>query len=92
MDLCPACNPCNPCNCPVGPDFIERNGTWLLGVLGIFATCVGGMFTYFLKSRCTRIRLCGSECTRQPIALDPSEVKVQTAGAPLGTAKSSDDE
>ena len=40
---------CNPCNCP-NPDFIERNGTWLLGTFGIASALVGGMFAYFLKS------------------------------------------
>ena len=70
---CPACNPCN---CP-DPDFIERNGTWLLGVIGIVAGVVGGMFTYFLKSRCHQIKCCGSECNREVMTLE-QDVKIET--------------
>ena len=74
---CPACNPCN---CP-DPDFIERNGTWLLGMVGIVATCVGGMFTYFLKSRCTSIKCLGQECIREVVPLDVKDVKIETTSS-----------
>jgi hypothetical protein len=77
---CPACNPCNSCNCP-DPDFIERNGTWLLGMVGILATCVGGVFTYFLKSRCSHIKFCGTECQREVVALDPKNIKIETSSS-----------
>jgi hypothetical protein len=49
------------------PDFIERNGTWVLSMMGAVLTCIGIIFTYFLKSRCTRVKCCGFECERQPI-------------------------
>jgi len=71
---CPACNPCN---CP-DPDFIERNGTWLLGMSGILFTCIGGMLTFFLKSRCTRIQACGLMCERDVLAIDPKDASVTT--------------
>ena len=74
------CAACNPCNCP-NPDFIERNGTWLLGMIGIVATCVGGMFTYFLKSRCSEIKCLGFECVRDVVALDPKDVKIETTSS-----------
>ena len=72
---CPACNPCN---CP-DPDFIERNGTWLLGVCGLLVTCVGATLTYFLKSRCTKIKCCGAECDRELVVVDPEDVKIETS-------------
>ena len=72
--LCPECNPCN---CPA-PDFIERNGTWLLGVIGVFVTCFGGVMTFMLKSRCSHIKFCGLECNRTPIPLDVTEVEIET--------------
>ena len=62
------------------PDFIERNGAWLLTVTGVIATCVGGMFTYFLKSRCKHIRVCGMECERDVVSLQVIE-PVQTTEA-----------
>ena len=71
------CPRCNPCNCP-DPDFIERNGAWLLTVIGMFAACAGGVFTYFLKSRCRNIKCWGLECQRDVLALDPSQVSVTT--------------
>ena len=58
------------------PDFIERNGTWLLTVLGVVSSCFAGLLVYALKSRCTRIKLCGAECDRDVIALEPSQVSV----------------
>ena len=58
--------------------FINDNGDWLLAVLGILSACVGGIFTYFLKSRCSHIRLCWGflDCSRVPIQLDSSQVQV----------------
>lgn len=52
------------------PDFIERNGAWLLTVFGILGACVSGMFVYFLKSRCSSIKCCGMECQRDVLDLN----------------------
>ena len=38
--------------------FITANGGWLLSFFGVLATCIGGLTTYFLKSRCSKIKLC----------------------------------
>lgn len=74
------------------PDFIERNGAWLLSVFGIVSACVSGMFVYFLKSRCTRIACCGSECVRSPINLDVvDEAALELNAMPKGRAPSSSD-
>lgn len=51
------------------PDFVERNGAWLLSVMGIMGTCVSAMFVYFLKSRCRSIKCCGMECERDVLDL-----------------------
>lgn len=64
MAMCPlecvnaACSP---------PDFIERNGTWLLTLIGVAGGGMGAILTYFLKSRCTRIDLCCLKCRRDPL-------------------------
>ena len=60
-----------------GPDFVERNGTFLLTVFGMITACVGGMFTYFLKSRCTTIKCLGFRCDRKP--LEGTEVEVTSS-------------
>jgi len=61
--------------CP-DPDFIEKNGAWLLTVIGVFSACVGTVFTYFLKSRCKKISCCGVACDREVVALSPKRVEV----------------
>lgn len=67
---------CVQSGCPQ-PDFIERNGTWLITVIGLGTTCIGGVFAYFLKSRCTRIEFCGVRCDREVLALDAKDVGIQ---------------
>lgn len=52
------------------PDFVERNGAWLLSVFGVIAACMSGMLAYFLKSRCSRIKCCGFECERDVLDLE----------------------
>ncbi len=65
------------------PDFIQKNGAWLISVIGIASACVGGIFTYFLKSRCTEINVCGIlGCKRAPVALEASDIEVGTETNP----------
>ena len=52
------------------PDFVERNGTWILSVLGVTMTCVSGILAYFLKSRCRSIKCCGVQCERDVLNLE----------------------
>lgn len=60
------------------PDFLERNGTFLLTALGIIGGCVGSMMVYFLKSRCSEIKLCWGcvNCVREPLPVDMIETSV----------------
>ena len=53
------------------PDFIQRNGTFILSVLGLFGACCGGLSAYLLKSRCRNIKCCGMECERDVIPVRP---------------------
>ena len=62
--------------CP-DPDFIEKNGAWLLTVIGLLTGCVGATLTYFLKSRCKRIKVCGLSCDREPLAIETTEIEVK---------------
>ncbi len=62
------------------PDFIERNGAWLLSLVGILVTCFSGLLAYFLKSRCETIKCCGMECQRAVLDLERvPESALQTA-------------
>ena len=63
------------------PDFIQKNGTWLITVIGLFSACIGAILTYFLKSRCTEIKCLGLSCKRQVIDLANNEVEVTSAQA-----------
>ena len=60
-------------------DFIERNGTWLLSMVGVLGGCMSGILVYMLKSRCKRIACLGMSCDREVVDLDPQEVKIETA-------------
>lgn len=72
------CHPCHPCPACPSPDFLERNGTWVLTVVGMLVTCWGGVLTYFLKSRCSKITCCGMECIRDVPPVDTqAEVKIE---------------
>ena len=52
--------------------FIEENGTWLLSFLGMIGACCSGLTIYFLKSRCSHIKLCWGlvNCIRDPLPAD----------------------
>ena len=52
------------------PDFIERNGTWVLSIAAMCFSCIGGVFAYALKSRCVRVQCCCISCDRQPLPAD----------------------
>ena len=77
--------------CPIeclepSDDFIERNGAWVLTVIGLAVGCVGTLLTYFLKSRCSRIACCGLECVRDVIKLKESQIQIQTPNSTTSNA------
>ena len=60
------------------PDFIQNNGAWLLTVIGVGSACLGTIFSYILRSRCKKLKFCGTECDREVVALDPKDIEVAT--------------
>lgn len=58
------------------PDFIERNGAWLLSVIASVSACVGYCLSYFLKSRCKKIDCCGMKCDRTPLELNSTDAEL----------------
>jgi len=67
-------------SCP-DPDFIERNGAWVLTIVGVGVGCVGTLFTYLLKSRCSKIGFCGLNCERDVVKLNQSQIQVQSTSS-----------
>ena len=63
--------------CESPPDFLQRNSTFFLTLIGIIGGGCGILLTYFLKSRCTEIKCCGLFCKRQPIELN--DIKLTTS-------------
>ena len=63
--------------CPP-PDFIERNGTWLLTLVGVGTSFVGALLAYFLKSRCKKVKCLCIQCEREVVQLEPQTVAVTT--------------
>lgn len=74
--LCPL--ECVRSGCPE-PDFLERNGAWMLTVIAGFSGCVGMVLTYFLKSRCKEITCCGLHCVRDLVELKPTTADVSSS-------------
>jgi hypothetical protein len=65
--------------CESPASFLEKNGTFVLTLVGIISTGIGIVLTYFLKSRCTEIKCFGLFCKRQPLELDVSDVEITSA-------------
>lgn len=57
-------------------DWLEKNSTFLLTLFGMVGGCAGSMMVYFLKSRCSEIKLCWGavSCIRTPLPADMIEV------------------
>ena len=57
-------------------DWLEKNSTFLLTLFGMVGGCAGSMMVYFLKSRCSEIKLCWGcvNCVREPLPPDVIEV------------------
>ncbi len=68
--------------CPDAPDFIERNGTFLLTVIGSLSGILGVCLSYMLKSRCKNIKTPCLSCDRDVVSLQPDQVAVEVASAP----------
>ena len=60
-------------------DFIQKNGAWMLTIIGICSACMGGVLTYFLKSRCRKLKLGCLECDREVVTLNPNQTTVSTS-------------
>ena len=51
-------------------DFLQRNGAFVLSLVGLISACIAGVLAYFLKSRCKTISCLGMKCDRTPLKAD----------------------
>ena len=65
---------CVKSGCPSEPEWLEKHNGFLLTLIGLLGGAGGVLLTYFLKSRCKKIRCCGLECDRTPIELNADNV------------------
>ena len=55
--------------CP-DPDWLEKHETFTLTMTATLSAAITALLSYFLKSRCTKIKCFGLSCTRQPLDID----------------------
>ena len=63
------------------PDYIQKNGTFIITIVGLVSACSAAVLTYFLKSRCSEIKCLGLNCKRQVLDLDASDVEITSSQA-----------
>lgn len=59
------------------PDFVEKHSTFLITLIGALSACAGVVLTYFLKSRCNKIKFGCIECERNVVNLEASQIEIQ---------------
>ena len=59
-------------------DWLEKHGPITLTIVGLVIGCIGGVLTYFLRSRCSEIRCLGLFCKRQVLDIDVEQATVNT--------------
>ena len=69
MTVCPI--ECVRAACP-SPDWLEKHETFTLTMVATISAFVTAVLSYFLKSRCTKIKCFGMSCIRQPLPIDSS--------------------
>ena len=68
--------------CPQ-PTFLQLHETFVLSIVGIGGSALGILLSYFLKSRCRKIKVCFGlfSCDRVPpvdLPIEPTDVNVVT--------------
>ena len=77
-------------NCPIQciksgcdeADWLQKHESFVLTITATMSAALGVVFSYFLKSRCTKIRFCGFSCDRTPVSLEATDLEVTTQPTP----------
>jgi len=64
--------------CESPSDWLEKHSTFVITLFGLLGGGATMLLTYFLKSRCKKIKCCGFECDRTPIELTVEQVEMQS--------------
>jgi len=62
--------------CDSPPDWLDKHNGFLLTLVASLSAGAGVLLTFFLKSRCSKIKCFGLECDRTPVALAPDQIEV----------------
>ena len=63
------------------PDWLEKHHGFVLTLVGCLSGGFGLLLSYFLKSRCSKIKVGCISCDRDPIELEAKDVQLETASA-----------
>lgn len=60
----------------IEPDWLEKHGTFILTLMGLLGGGASALIMYFLKSRCSTIKIFWGcvDCVREPLPVDMIEV------------------
>ena len=61
------------------PSWLEKHEGWTITMVGLASGFLGVLLTYFLKSRCTKIKCCGLGCDREPLPAEAVEATAEPA-------------
>ena len=62
--------------CESPSDFLEKHSTFVITCLGIVSGGITAMLTYFLRSRCKKIKCLCLECDRSIVELQPNQIEI----------------
>ena len=66
--------------------FLEKHEGWTITMVGFVGTGLGVLLSFFLRSRCTKIRCCGLSCDRTPLTADElSAIEAQSPRSVIET-------
>jgi len=71
---------CAKMGCPE-PDIIEKHSAFILTLVGGLGAGVGVLLSYFLKSRCSHIKMCCIDCDREVVNLAPADIQITSTSS-----------
>lgn len=71
---------CAKMGCP-DPDWLEKHNAFLLTIVGGLGAGLGVLLSYFLKSRCSHIKMCCIDCDREVVNLRASDTEVTSTSS-----------
>ena len=63
-------------------DWLVTHESFVLTITATISATLGVILSYFLKSRCTKIRFCGFACDRTPVDLEAVDLAIPTPTPP----------